>query len=707
VSASGLARLAWALCVLTVVVLAAGAGIVLTHEHRTATEGGFSNFPVLPLTTAAGATVGALIVSRHPRHPVGWLFVTCYLAAAFGLLFEYHAERGLTEDFGPAAVAHVSAWLGNVVGLQVQIFLVTMLLLLFPEGRPLSRAWLPVAVLAVASLVGVAAAIGVATGPPTVAELLTGPAEGPAAWAVQTFGGLQLVVLVAAVAAFVRRLRRSSGDEHSQLRWLGAALCTALSLTVVHLVSSNFGPDLPPRLLAALVFTSYATIPLAAGVAILKFHLYDIDLVINRAIFLGGLAVFVMAGYTVVVVVLGRAVGERAGSHVGVSLAATVAVALAFQPVRRAVKRLADRVAYGPRATPYEALSEFSDRIAHGVSADQTLPRVAAAVAHGVGARASTAELDLSDGTTRSASWPRDAHPADGRTSQVAVSYRGQRVGRIEVTMPPGVSLTTTGRRLLADLAAQAGLALRNAQLMADLEQRLDLVRKQEAALRSARQRIVAAAQESRRRLRRDVRDAPDRQLAAVASGLEAIPEMLDHGDVDTATDLADDLAVRCATALEQLRDVATSVFPTTLAAKGLPDAIRAHLRSRGIDAQLRLQPRDGSARYSLPVEVAAYHFCTEALRAVRRNAAHLPTVRISATTEGLEVAVEGRSVGADGQVGGADMQSITDRVTALGGTLDTRSDGTSRTVTGRFPVRPLEPRAPGPVAARGSAPPG
>jgi glucose-6-phosphate-specific signal transduction histidine kinase len=106
-------------------------------------------------------------------------------------------------------------------------------------------------------------------------------------------------------------------------------------------------------------------------------------------------------------------------------------------------------------------------------------------------------------------------------------------------------------------------------------------------------------------------------------------------------------------------------------------------------------------------VEVAAYHFCTEALRAVRRDAAHLPTVRISATTEGLEVAVEGRSVGADGQVGGADMQSITDRVTALGGTLDTRSDGTSRTVTGRFPVRPLEPRAPGPVAARGSAPPG
>jgi signal transduction histidine kinase len=289
----------------------------------------------------------------------------------------------------------------------------------------------------------------------------------------------------------------------------------------------------------------------------------------------------------------------------------------------------------------------------------------------------------------------------------VAVSYRGQRVGRIEVTMPPGVSLTTTGRRLLADLAAQAGLALRNAQLMADLENRLDLVRYQEAALRSARQRIVAAAQESRRRLRRDVRDAPDRQLAAVASGLEAIPEMLDHGDVDKAADLAGDLAVRCATALEQLRDVATSVFPTTLAAKGLPAAVRAHLRSRGIDAQLRLLPRDGSARYPLPVEVAAYHFCTEALRAVRCDEAHLPTVRISATAEGLEVAVEGWAVGAGGQVAGPDMQSIADRVAALGGSLDTRSDGTSRTVTGRFPVRPLEPGAPGPVAAMGSAHPG
>jgi signal transduction histidine kinase len=684
-------RLAWGLSILTVTVLVGGAGIVLTHEHRTATEGGFSNFPVLPLTTAAGATVGALIVSRHPRHPVGWLFVSCYLATAFGLLFEYHAERGLTEDFGPGGLAHTSAWLANVNGLQVQIFLVTMLLLLFPEGRLLSRGWLPAAVLAVASLIGVAAAIGVATGPPTVAELLVGPAEGPAAWAVQTVGGLQLAVLVAAVAAFVLRLRRSGGYERSQLRWLGAALCTALFFTVVYLVSANFGPELPQRAMAALVFTSYAAIPLAAGIAILQFHLYDIDLVINRAIVVGGLAVFVAAGYTVAVVVLGRAVGEQAGSHVGVSLAVTVGVALAFQPAHRALRHLADRLVYGSRATPYEALSEFSDRIAHAVSADQTLPQVAAAVAYGVGAQRSRVTLDLGDGTTRSSSWPRDSQPVDGRTSQAAVSYRGQRVGQVEVTMRPGVSLTATGRQLLADLAAQAGLALRNAQLMADLESRLDQVRQQESALRSARQRIVAAAQESRRRLRRDVRDAPDRQLAAVAAGLEIIPRMLDSGDVDEATGLADGLVGRCGTALEQLRDVATSVFPATLAAKGLPDAVRAHLRRRGIHAEIRLLDPDGPARYPLPVELAAYHCCTEALRAVRRDPTHPPTVRIDATAEGLEVAVAG--VQPDDAAGaGADMQSISDRVAALGGTLHTASDGTAVTVTARFPARPLEP---------------
>jgi signal transduction histidine kinase len=368
---------------------------------------------------------------------------------------------------------------------------------------------------------------------------------------------------------------------------------------------------------------------------------------------------------------------------------------------------LADRVAYGPRATPYEALSTFSDRIAHAVSADQTLPRVAAAVAFGVGAQGSTATLDLGDGTTRSASWPRDAEPAAGRTAQVAVAYRGQRVGQVDVTMPPGVSLTTRGRRLLDDLAAQAGLALRNAQLMADLERRLDVVREQETALRSARQRIVAAAQESRRRLRRDVREAPDRELAAVAAGLESIAGMLDSGDVDGATDLADGLVGRCGTALEQLRDVATSVFPATLAAKGLPDAITAHLRRRGIDAQLRVLLGDGSARYPLPVELAAYHFCTEALRAVRSDVADPPIVRVGATAEGLEVAVEGRSVRAgDKRVGGADMQSITDRVAALGGTLLTRSDSTSVVVTGRFPARPLEPGANGSVAAMGSAHP-
>jgi signal transduction histidine kinase len=430
-------------------------------------------------------------------------------------------------------------------------------------------------------------------------------------------------------------------------------------------------------------------------------------LVINRAIALGGLAVFVTAGYTVAVVVLGRAVGERTGSHVGVSLAATVAVALAFQRLRRAIQHLADRVAYGPRATPYEALSEFSDRIGQAVSAERTLPRVAAAGAQGVGARGSTATLDLGDGTTRSASWPRDAEPAGGPTDQVPVSYRGRRVGQIEVTMPPGVRLSPTGQRLLADLAAQAGLALRNAQLMADLENRLDLLREQEAALRSARQRIVAAAQESRRRLRRDVRDAPDRQLAAVARGLEVIPAMLDSGRVDVATDLSDRLVVRCTTALDQLRDVATSVFPATLAARGLPDAVRAHLRRRGIDARLHLPP-DGLARYPLPVEVAAYHFSTEALRAVRRDAAHPPTLRISAPDEVLEIAVEGWVVDAeDGQVAGADLQSITDRVAALGGTLDSRSYGTSMTITGRFPVRPLEPVVPDQPLQQGSAHPG
>jgi glucose-6-phosphate-specific signal transduction histidine kinase len=176
---------------------------------------------------------------------------------------------------------------------------------------------------------------------------------------------------------------------------------------------------------------------------------------------------------------------------------------------------------------------------------------------------------------------------------------------------------------------------------------------------------------------------------------------------VDVATDLSDRLVVRCTTALDQLRDVATSVFPATLAARGLPDAVRAHLRRRGIDARLHLPP-DGLARYPLPVEVAAYHFSTEALRAVRRDAAHPPTLRISAPDEVLEIAVEGWVVDAeDGQVAGADLQSITDRVAALGGTLDSRSYGTSMTITGRFPVRPLEPVVPDQPLQQGSAHPG
>src|SRR5207248_5938612 len=168
-------------------------------------------------------------------------------------------------------------------------------------------------------------------------------------------------------------------------------------------------PNGPEPVLAFV--TLVPLVAVAAGIAVLRYRLYDIDVVINKTVVFGGLAAFITAVYVGIVVGIGAAIGQGSKPNLGLSILATAVVAVAFQPVRERVQRFANRVVYGKRATPYEVLSEFSSRMASTYAADDVLPRMARILAEGTGARQARVWLKVGPELRPGATWPAAAAP--------------------------------------------------------------------------------------------------------------------------------------------------------------------------------------------------------------------------------------------------------------------------------------------------------
>src|SRR5712691_12827856 len=234
-----------------------------------------------------------------------------------------------------------------------------------------------------------------------------------------------LAVFVASIASLVIRLRRARGEEREQMKWLAFAVGLAIvTIGVGSVLASIFGADsttVAGTILIAAILAVLAFIPVAAGIAILKYRLYEIDVVINKTVVFGVLAAFISVVYVGIVVALGGSAGARTGSPV-TSVVATAVVALLFQPARERVRRFANRLVYGKRATPYEVMAGFSHRMAGTLSVDQVLPEMAEAAARGVGAARSQVTLLLPDGGERAVSWPEGAG-ADGFARRIPVTF--------------------------------------------------------------------------------------------------------------------------------------------------------------------------------------------------------------------------------------------------------------------------------------------
>ena len=429
-----------------------------------------------------------------------------------------------------------------------------------------------------------------------------------------------------------------------------------------------------------------AAVPIAIGIAILRYRLYDIDLIINRALVYGGLAAVITVVYVLVVINIGAMVGGS--QRLWLSLLTTAVIALAFQPLRQRAQRLANRLVYGRRATPYEALSQFSEHLSETYSHEDILDRMSRILAQGTGAE--RAEIWVRAGqrlVLASASPPspeavtpvpmqNGTLPQMPRDTVVPVSHQGELLGALAVNKKRGENLNAVEQKLITDLAGQAGLVLKNVGLNRELLARLD-------DLRASRQRLVSAQDEERRRLERNLHDGAQQHLVAlkIKVGLaEAAAE-----PESKARPILAQLKQDADEALDNLRELARGIYPPLLASDGLQAALAAHVRRLAVPVELHV---DGVPRQSRDVEGAVYFCCLEALQNVVKSAeASAVDLYISTENSMLTFRVEDDGKGFDpGTVTqGSGLQNMRDRLEALGGSLDVRSaPGRGTTVVGK-----------------------
>jgi class 3 adenylate cyclase len=431
------------------------------------------------LSTASFPIAAILILARQPRNRIGWILMAIGLAwviepYSYG---RFALSRGLPG--GLLAVALSAGTWAPPIGLMG-----TVLLLRFPTGTLLSPRWRKVEWLGFLALG--ATLLIVTFGPERLGESgfpdLANPLAIPAVNAMFSAADPVLLLIPLSIllsaASVVMRFRRSRGVERLQLKWLAAAAAIVAVMYLVAMVASIqhawTGPETPTwvAFIQVAALTSFVLIPISIGFAILKHRLYDIDLIINRAVVFGIIVAFITVVYVGAVAGIGAIVGSRQGSGIAPAIVATAIVGLAFQPLRSRARRFADRVVYGKHATPYEALAA----LAGPGSPTELSARVARLAVESTGAQRAVVWLRWGRELRPAAAWPDDGSapspapvPAKGSPLlpeehhvQTLVSNEDL-LGAISVGVVPGGALSLSDERLLADLGAHAAVALRHA----------------------------------------------------------------------------------------------------------------------------------------------------------------------------------------------------------------------------------------------------
>jgi len=599
---------------------------------------------------AVPIVVGALVLRWRPRHPIGWLLVA-HGALFFALLaFEgpSTSRAGLITD-------------QLAMGSWVLLFLCLVLIAyLLPDGRTANRFWrwwVRIGLFGVVAFV-----VGAAGDRQGFADAHDG-AGLPLPWLPEPVSGLLGVVGLLLVALLIFgsffavwwRLRRARGDERLQLLWL---VWGALTVPVTLLAGwvNYFLLDDGPLFPAALGLVAVG-LPVTIGIAILRYRLFDIRLVLSRTLTYLLLVVAVIAVYALALYATERLTGN---GTVGGLLAVGV-VAVAVHPAYSLLRRWIERWVYGLRSDPRTAIRLLADR-AEAADPDGLIAAVTDAVAAALRVDRVWVEMSGSE---------------QGTALRAQMIHRGEYVGCLAIEVPPGRDFSQSDLDLVRDLARYAAILVRSEQLNDEL--------------RKSRSRIVAGREEERRRLRRDLHDGVGPSLAAIVLKLNATQS---RTDADERNSLITETRDEVKAAIAEVRRLVDDLRPPAIDEVGLLDAIRQRASSLSGEVTFEVTGPDGLPPLPAAVEVAAFRIASEAMTNVVRHSG-ATRCRVGVEVDGsFELTVSDNGHGTDRTTTrGLGWTSMRERAAELGGscTITSRPEG-GLVVRAVLPLREDEP---------------
>lgn len=594
------------------------------------------------LSGVAFGTVAVLVLHQQPANRLGLVFTIAGISAGTCATSAEYATYTLRTEPGALPGADLAAWGGSVLWLPAFLLLLGAVPLLYPRGEIPSIRWRWPARLALAG--GLVATVGIATTQlivqdtyPEARNPFDLPIPDGAQAAIASAGFVVVIgVGVSAVCAIAVRIRRHANrSERAQDAWF----VTSVGLALVF----NLVPGLP----LWAVFAGNAASVAALAVGIVRHRLFDIEVVLSRALVYAVLTAGALAGYLLVAVLLGT--GLEAG--LGPALGAAVA-ALLLASIRQRVQYAVDRLLYGRRHDPLAALTALGQRLAVVLDTDAVLPAIADTVRETL--RLPYAAIWLTG--EQAPAYTSGELPT--RTATFPLTHTGEQVGELIVGLRGGESaLSPADTRLLNAFARQAGVAAHGVRAARDL--------------RRSRERVVAAREEERRRLRRDLHDGLGPALAGITLGLETAARTATRERSATGPVLSD-LRDETAKCVEEVRRIVADLRPPALDDMGLLTALRRHADVLGRSSHAPVVEVSGTEPLpSLPaaVEVAAYRIASEAItNAIRHSGGR--TCKVSVQLDGdLRLSVTDDGCGRPGQTPGVGLRSMRERAEELGGT--------------------------------------
>lgn len=624
----------------------------------------FSHLMLLPIVTGIYGVIGIQIAAKHPRHIVAWLLLI--VGVSSGLTFVSSTYNQFYHYVLPDAettLIPIFSWLDSWIWWIPSMIPLTFVLLYFPDGRLPSKRWRPLALITGIGLLGGMVATAFHPGPlpdygvmnpnPYGIESLKGVLRG--LLDVSIF--LLLLGFIAAVASVIVRYRRADGITRIQLKWLVYAVSfVGLGMGILIVLWVLF-PNSELLIEMGISFTTIGVtlIIIAIGIAILKYQLWDIDILINQTLVYGILSIITIGTYLIVVTFLSSLFE---GDNLLFSLMATGLIAVSFQTIRDYIQRLINQLMFGDRDEPYIVLERLSKQLDPVVVVDEVLPTIVQSIGQALRLPYVAIAFAQDNRYKVAASFPESAMKTHYESiTRLSLDYQSEHIGQLWLApREQGKGFTQAENNLLETVARQASIAAYNVRLTEELQR--------------SREEIITTREEERRRLRRDLHDGLGPILASMSFRLDAVKNLMDS-DIDNAKTVVAELKEQVQSSLSEIRRIAYDLRPPALDELGLIGALREHIVSLDSASErvFLLDAPQELPSLSAAVEVATYRIAMEAITNVQRhsNAAQC-TISLSFEADvELEIVDDGCGITSNARAG-VGTTAMRERAAELGG---------------------------------------